>query len=136
MANNKEKNISITLDVKEVAEKIGEVCLECYGVVGLSNGNIKTLKVLTKENYTQGAIWCNANNAHIEKQGGQYVIVANVPAPEQTLEEQVSSLEQTYGMTRWQREGILAEGSLYSEYTKAKAQEIEDLAKELREVSK
>lgn len=63
---------------------------------------------------------------------GEYV----TEIPEQTLEEQVSSLEQTYGMTRWQREGILAEGSLYSEYTKAKAQEIEDLAKELREVSK
>ena len=93
-------------------------------------------QVLTKDNYTQGAIWCNANNAHIEKQGEQYVIVANAPAPEPTLEEQVASLEQTYGMTRWQREGILAEGSLYSEYTKSKAQEIEDLAKELREVSK
>ena len=89
-------------------------------------------QVLTKDNYTKGAIWWNANNAHMRKQGGQYVIVANAPATEPTLEEQVSSLEQTYGMTRWQREGILAEGSLYSEYTKAKAQEIEDLAKELR----
>ena len=84
----------------------------------------------------EAAVWCNANNAHIEKQEGQYVIVENAPAQEPTIEEQVSSLEQTYGMTRWQREGILAEGSLYSEYTKAKAQEIEDLAKELREVSK
>lgn len=93
-------------------------------------------QILTKENYTQGAIWCNANNAHIEAKDGHYVIVANAPAQEHTLEEQVSSLEQTYGMTRWQREGILAEGSLYSEYTKSKAQEIEDLAKELREVSK
>ena len=93
-------------------------------------------QILTKENYTQGAIWCNANNAHIEKQSEQYVIVANALTQESTIEEQVSSLEQTYGMTRWQREGILAEGSLYSEYTKAKAQEIEDLAKELREVSK
>ena len=93
-------------------------------------------QILTKENYTQGAIWCNANNAHIEKQGGQYIIMENTPAPEPTIKEQVSSLEQTYGMTRWQREGILAEGSLYSEYTKSKAQEIEDLAKELREVSK
>ena len=93
-------------------------------------------QVLTKENYTKGAIWCNANNAHIEAKDGQYIIVANAPAPEPTIKEQVSSLEQTYGMTRWQREGILAEGSLYSEYTKAKAQEIEDLAKELREVSK
>ena len=84
----------------------------------------------------EAAVWCNANNAHIEAKDGQYVIVANAPAPEPTLEEQVASLEQTYGMTRWQREGILAEGSLYSEYTKSKAQEIEDLAKELREVSK
>ena len=68
---------------------------------------------------------------------GQWYLKGYAPAkPEPTLEEQVSSLEQTYGMTRWQREGILAEGSLYSEYTKAKAQEIEDLAKELREVSK
>ena len=63
---------------------------------------------------------------------GEYV----TEIPEPTIEEQVSSLEQTYGMTRWQREGILAEGSLYSKYTKSKAQEIEDLAKELREVSK
>ena len=91
---------------------------------------------LTKENYTKGAIWCNANNAHIEAQSGEYVIVANPKPKEQTLEEQVASLEQTYGMSRWQREGILAEGSLYSKYTKSKAQEIEDLAKELREVSK
>ena len=68
---------------------------------------------------------------------GEWYLKGYAPAkPEPTLEEQVSSLEQTYGMMRWQREGILAEGSLYSEYTKAKAQEIEDLAKELREVSK
>ena len=84
----------------------------------------------------EAAVWCNANNAHIERLDGKYTIVENAPAPEPTLEEQVASLEQTYGMTRWQREGILAEGSLYSEYTKSKAQEIEDLAKELREVSK
>ena len=93
-------------------------------------------QILTKDNYTQGAIWCNANNAHIEVLDGVYTIVENAPAPESTIEERVSSLEQTYGMKRWQREGILAEGSLYSKYTKAKAQEIEDLAKELREVSK
>lgn len=89
-----------------------------------------------KEYPPEAAVWCNANNAHIEVLDGVYTIVENAPAPEPTIEEQVSSLEQTYGMTRWQREGILAEGSLYSEYTKSKAQEIEDLAKELREVSK
>lgn len=68
---------------------------------------------------------------------GAWYLKGYAPAkPEPTIKEQVSYLEQTYGMNRWQREGILAEGSLYSEYTKSKAQEIEDLAKELREVSK
>ena len=87
---------------------------------------------VTKQNFTQAALWCNANGAHIQAQDGEYIIVAN-PAPEDlTLEEQVSALESKYQMTRWQREGILAEGSLYSDYTKAKAQEIEDLAAELR----
>lgn len=59
---------------------------------------------------------------------GEYV----TEIPPVPLEEQVQTLEKEYGMTRWQREGILAEGSLYSDYTKAKAQEIEDLAAELR----
>ena len=89
-------------------------------------------QVLTKENYTKGAIWCNANNAHIEAKDGHYVIVANAPAPEPTLEEQVAKLEAETGLTRVMREGILAEGSLYSDYAKAKAQEIEALATELR----
>lgn len=54
------------------------------------------------------------------------------PIIEPTLEEQVIALERKYEMNRWQREGILAEGSLFSDYTKAKAQEIETLAEELR----
>ena len=39
---------------------------------------------LTKENYTQGAIWCNENKATIELVDGEYVIVA---IPELTLDE-------------------------------------------------
>ena len=39
---------------------------------------------LTKENYTQGAIWCNENKATIELIEGEYVIVA---IPELTLDE-------------------------------------------------
>lgn len=89
-------------------------------------------QILTKENYTQGAIWCNQNNAHIEKIDGKYVIVANPAPAEPTLEEQVARLEAETGLTRIMREGILAEGSLYSDYAKAKAQEIEDLASQLR----
>ena len=89
-------------------------------------------QILTKENYTKGAIWCNANNAHIEKQGEQYVIVANAPAPESTIEERVSKLEAETGLTRVMREMVLAENSGASDYIKAKANEIEDLAKQLR----
>ena len=81
--------------------------------------------------YTEMAVWCNSNNATIEDKGEYYEIVA-VVIPEPTIEEQVVRLEREYGMNRWQREGILAEGSLYSQYTKNKAQEIEELAENLR----
>ena len=80
----------------------------------------------------EAAIWCNANNAHIEAKDGQYIIVANPPIPEPTLEEQVAKLEAETGLTRVMREMVLAENSGASEYVKAKAQEIEDLAKQLR----
>ena len=80
----------------------------------------------------EAAVWCNANNAHIEKQDGQYVIIANAPIPEPTLEEQVAKLEAETGLTRVMREMVLAENSGASDYVKAKANEIEDLAKQLR----
>ena len=81
--------------------------------------------------YTEMALWCNSNKAKVEDKGEYYEVVA-VVIPEPTIEEQVIRLEREYGMNRWQREGILAEGSLYSQYTKQKAQEIEDIAEQLR----
>lgn len=51
----------------------------------------------------------------------------------QDLINEVNTLENNYKMYRWQREEILSEGSAYSDYTKAKAQEIEDLAEALRD---
>lgn len=90
-------------------------------------------QILTKENYTQGAIWCNTNNAHIEAKDGQYVIVANAPTSEPTLKEQVAKMEAETGLTRIIREMVLAENSGSSNYVKSKAQEIEDIAKELRD---
>lgn len=51
--------------------------------------------ILTSENYTQGAIWCNANNAHIELINNQYVIVANVPVVP-TIEEQIEKIDAQY----------------------------------------
>ena len=43
---------------------------------------------LTKENYTEGAIWCSENNATIELIEGEYVIVA---IPEPTEEEKAQA---------------------------------------------
>lgn len=90
-------------------------------------------QIVDKEDYTKAAIWCNKNNAHIELFGGKYVIVANPAEKEPTLEERVAKLEAETGLTRVMREGILAEGSPYSDYVKSKAKEIEELAYQLRE---
>lgn len=51
--------------------------------------------ILTADNYTQGAIWCNQNNAHIEKIGNDYVIVANV-VDVPTVEEQIEAIDAQY----------------------------------------
>lgn len=89
--------------------------------------------IVTKENYTKTAIECNKlGDRHIEIIDGQYVIVANPVPVEPTLEEKVARLEAETGLTRIMREMVLAEGSGASEYVKAKAQEIEALAEELR----
>lgn len=64
---------------------------------------------------------------------GQWYLVGYLPQkPEETDLEKLNRLEFEYQMNRWQREAILAPGSMYSEYTKQKAQELEDLANELR----
>lgn len=68
-----------------------------------------------------------------EAYNGQWYLVGYAPKkPEETALEKLNRLEFEYQMNRWQREAILADGSLYSDYTKQKAQELEDLAKELR----
>ena len=64
---------------------------------------------------------------------GSYYLKGYAPQkPEPTTKEKVVALEKQYQMNRWQREIILADNSGASEYTKTKAQEIENLAKELR----
>lgn len=47
----------------------------------------------------------------------------------------VNQLEYEYNMCRWQREIILAENSGASQYTKDKAQEIENIALEIRNIN-
>ena len=65
---------------------------------------------------------------------GQWYLKGYAPAkPEPTLEEQVAKLEAETGLTRVMREMVLADNSGASDYVKAKANEIEDLAKQLRD---
>ena len=45
-------------------------------MVGERKKMFKIGDILTKENYTDGAIWCNKNGAIIEKQGG-YISVSS-----------------------------------------------------------
>ena len=80
----------------------------------------------------EAAIWCNANNAHIEVLEGVYTIVENAPAPEPTTEERVQALENETGLTRAIREVVLSGDVTVSKYVIDKATEIEDLASTLR----
>ena len=89
-------------------------------------------QTFNKEYPVEVAVWCNANGAHIELFDGKFKIVANLVPPEPTTEELVAKLEAETGLTRVMREMVLAENSGASDYVKAKAQEIEDLAKQLR----
>lgn len=89
--------------------------------------------IVSKDLYTSCAVFCNKNGTlHIEEQDGKYVIVANDPIPEPTIEDQVHTLEAQTGLTRAMRELVLAENSGASDYIKQKAQEIENKAQVLR----
>lgn len=72
-----------------------------------TTNNFVVGQVLTKENYTQGALWCNANGAHIEKTSVGYVIVQNEPVPEPTYAEkraaEYPSLAEQLDMMYWDR---------------------------------
>ena len=94
-----------------------------------------TFKIGQKFNKTypvEAAIWCNENNAYIEDLNGVYTIMENAPVARPTTAEKVQALENETGLNRAVRELVLAENSGASEYVKAKANEIEELAKQLR----
>lgn len=89
-------------------------------------------QVLTKENYTRAAIWCNQNGAHIEEQNGVYVIVANAPVPEPTYAEkraaEYPSLAEQLDMMYWDKvngTSVWTEriGSVKAKYPKPKTEE-------------
>ena len=85
---------------------------------------------------TNSAFYQSIGMAEMEVEqayNGSWYLKGYAPAkPEPTLEEQVTKLEAETGLTRIMREMVLAENSGASDYVKAKAKEIEDLAKQLR----
>lgn len=87
---------------------------------------------LTQQNYAQGAIWCNGHNAHIERKGGDFVIVPNLPTAQESTAEKLARAEAQSGLTRAVREVILAQNSGVSEFVRLRAVALEDLARELR----
>lgn len=99
--------------------------------LGYQNGKI-ALASATREELENAPCMSFDEIVEIDKNyflhNGEYV----TEIPEPTLEEQVAKLEAETGLTRVMREMVLAENSGASDYVKAKANEIEDLAKQLR----
>lgn len=85
------------------------------------------------DEYKQAARWCNENGAELKEEGDFFLVVKTPELADPTAAEQVAALEAQTGLTRAMRELVLAENSGASEYTKAKAQEIETMAIPLRE---
>lgn len=58
-------------------------------------GLMKIGDIVTKNEYTQYAIWCNKNNAHIEDKGSYYEVVENEqyiePEPQPTEMDRLSA---------------------------------------------
>ena len=80
-------------------------------------GLMKIGDIVTKNEYTQYAIWCNKNNAHIEKQDGKYIVVANVELTP-TIDEQIKALDQQYNSNK---------AVLMPQYTEAMVDDDSDL---------
>ena len=80
-------------------------------------------------NYTKTAVWCNANNAHIEDKGEYYEVVENVPyTPSQ--EEQITTLDRQYEADKKTLQGYYLEFSIAGNVAGMEAikQELADLA--------
>ena len=73
-------------------------------------------------NYTKTAIWCNANDAHIEDKGSYYEVCENV-VPEPTIDEQLAELDSNYNTQK---------ASISKQYTSAMMVDDTELASELK----
>ena len=79
--------------------------------------------------YTKTAVWCNANNAHIEDKGEYYEVVENVPYMP-SKEEQIATLDRQYEADKKTLQGYYLEFSIAGNTAGMEAikQELTDLA--------
>lgn len=99
----------------------------------LADDNLKRLQdtLLFKPEFSKADILEAADDELEKGYDGWWYLKGK--APVQPLEEKVEQLESSTGLNRMMRELVLAEDSGASDYIKNKAQEIEDLAEQLRE---
>ena len=66
--NKKDKDFKLSLDIKEVANLVGSTCIECYGVLGLTNkvATRNKLTLLKKDKYVEGV--------ELKKEKGGFVV--------------------------------------------------------------
>ena len=87
----------------------------------------------TGKEYSDTAVWCNENDAHLEDKGDYFEVVKN-STTEPTLEQQLLMLEEKYNMPRVIREGILGNPIMYSEFNVNRAKELEAIAEKIRQL--
>ena len=80
-------------------------------------------------NYTNTAVWCNANNAHIEDKGEYYEVVEDVPYTP-SKEEQIATLDRQYEADKKTLQGYYLEFSIAGNTADMEVikQELADLA--------
>ena len=64
--------------------------------------------------YTATAIWCNANNAHIDDKGEYYEVLENI-TPEPTIEEKKESLIAQYTADKDELIKYITEANAYGD---------------------
>jgi len=72
--------------------------------------------------YTETAVWCNSNNAHIEDKGSYYEVCENV-IPEPSIDEQIETLDRQYNSDKT---------ILMSQYTEAMVDDDSDLMSSIK----
>ena len=102
--------------------------------IGIKNGKIKfySTEPIDMSIYVVDEVRETTDRYMLSEDGTEYIPYEENVINTRELKKELENKETQYGMNRWQREIILAEDSGASSYTKDKAQELENLAEQLR----